>query len=98
MAENAKPLMSAPGSEPQLASPASDAPGAAEPLPDDWREATLLRLEAWVEERERLIDDLERRIEERAATVALPPSAFSSAELADWPGHCEAAGNVVAKP
>lgn len=28
---------------------------------EDWREATLKRLEAWIEERERLIADFERR-------------------------------------
>jgi hypothetical protein len=36
------------------------------PWSDDWREATLRRLEAWIEERERLIEEFERRIEEEA--------------------------------
>jgi hypothetical protein len=39
---------------------------AASPSPDDWREATLKRLEAWIEERERLIAEFERRIENAA--------------------------------
>jgi hypothetical protein len=34
------------------------------PLPEDWTQTTLRRLEAWVAERERLIAEIERRIEE----------------------------------
>lgn len=33
------------------------------PLEDDWMEATLRRLEAWIAEREELIAEIERRIE-----------------------------------
>ncbi len=39
------------------------------PLPDDWREATLSRLEAWIEERESLIAEFERRIEAEASAA-----------------------------
>ena len=39
-------------------------PDALSPGSDDWREATLERLEAWIEERERLIEEFERRIRE----------------------------------
>jgi len=97
MAENPKRPDAAPGREPQQEFPACEAPGRAEPWPDDWREATLLRLEAWVEERERLIDELERRIAEGSANVVLHPSAFSSAELETRAGQGEATGNVIAK-
>jgi hypothetical protein len=45
-------------------------PEAAPPAPEDWQEATLRRLEAWVEERERLLAELERRIEAQAHTCA----------------------------
>ena len=38
----------------------------ASPWEEDWREATLKRLEGWIEERERLIAEIERRIEEEA--------------------------------
>lgn len=44
-------------------------PEAAASWPDDWREATLARLEGWIEERERLIAELERRIEEKATAA-----------------------------
>ena len=44
-------------------------PEAATSWPYDWREATLARLEAWIEERERLIAELERRIEEEATAA-----------------------------
>jgi hypothetical protein len=44
--------------------PDSGPPDAASPSPDDWREATLKRLEAWIEERERLIAEFEKRIGE----------------------------------
>ena len=40
------------------------------PEPEDWQEATLRRLEAWIEERERLLAELERRIEVQAHTCA----------------------------
>ena len=32
------------------------------PEPEDWQETTLRRLEAWIEERERLIAEIERRV------------------------------------
>jgi len=38
-------------------------PDESSPLPEDWREATLRRLEEWVAERENLIAEIERRIE-----------------------------------
>jgi hypothetical protein len=43
---------------------------AALPEPEDWQEATLRRLEAWIEEREGLLAELERRIEAQAHTCA----------------------------
>ncbi|HZZ61025.1 MAG TPA: hypothetical protein VFE63_07610 [Roseiarcus sp.] len=43
--------------------PECGSPDESSPLPDDWREATLSRLEAWIAEREELIAELERRIE-----------------------------------
>jgi hypothetical protein len=39
--------------------PADESP----PLEEDWMEATLRQLEAWIAEREELIAELERRIE-----------------------------------
>ena len=39
------------------------------PEPEDWQETTLRRLEAWIEERERLIAELERRIGSEATTA-----------------------------
>ena len=45
--------------------PADDA----SPWEEDWREATLKRLEGWIEERERLIAEIEKRIEEEAAVA-----------------------------
>ena len=41
----------------------------ADELPPDWRERTLRRLEAWIEEEERLIAEIERRVSE-AETAA----------------------------
>ena len=46
--------------------PECDPAGEASPREEDWREATLKRLEAWIEERERLIAEIERRIKEVA--------------------------------
>ncbi len=43
-----------------------------EPLPNpDWREATLRRLESWIEERERMIVAIDRRIAEEANAACL---------------------------
>ncbi len=42
--------------------------------PRDWRELTLARLEAWIEEEERLIDEIERRIVAAVEKLALVPS------------------------
>src|SRR5208337_87808 len=42
------------------------------PLPDDWREATLVQLDAWVEERERLLEEFDRRIEQFRGGAAQP--------------------------
>ncbi len=97
MIENQKRPTAAPGRARRPEFPAYDAPDAAEPWSEDWREATLLRLEAWVEERERLIDELERRIDEGPANVVLHPSAFACVEPADPPSRRESAGNVIAK-
>lgn len=36
------------------------------PWEEDWREATLKRLEGWIEEEERLIAEIERRVESDA--------------------------------
>ena len=44
-------------------------PADASPWEEDWREATLKRLEAWIEEREKLIAEIERRIEEEATVT-----------------------------
>jgi hypothetical protein len=41
----------------------------APPEPEDWQETTLRRLEAWIEEREKLIAEIERRIEEETVTA-----------------------------
>ena len=58
MAEDQSPTPPAPDRGPGAPSGPTDAP----PLADDWREATLAQLDAWVEERERLIDAIDRRI------------------------------------
>jgi len=47
--------------------PECELPTAASPGGDHWRETTLRLLEAWIEERERLIAEIERRIQEKAA-------------------------------
>ncbi len=41
----------------------------APPEPEDWRETTLRRLEAWIEEREKLIAEIERRIAQETVTA-----------------------------
>ena len=41
----------------------------ATPEPEDWQETTLRRLEAWIEERERMIAEVERRISQEVAVV-----------------------------
>jgi len=50
---------------PECELPKADSPGCGH-----WRETTLRRLEAWIEERERLIAEIERRIEQE--TIASP--------------------------
>ena len=57
--------------DPQDGEPEEDSgpPEAAPQEPEDWQEATLRRLEAWIEERERLLAELERRIEAQAHTA-----------------------------
>ena len=50
--------------------PESELPTAASLGGDHWRETTLRRLEAWIEEREGLIAEIERRIEQE--TIASP--------------------------
>ncbi len=57
--------------EPQ---PWSSADGDPPTTPPDWREATLRRLEAWIDEEERLIAEIERRIAAALDSVALFPS------------------------
>jgi hypothetical protein len=42
--------------------------------PEDWREKTLERLEAWIDEEERLLADLERMIAARLGNVVPLPS------------------------
>jgi hypothetical protein len=49
--------------------PKCDPADDASPWEEDWREATLKRLEGWIEERERLIAEIEKRIEEEAAVA-----------------------------
>jgi hypothetical protein len=56
-------ICSAPADERE---PECDPADEASPWEEDWREATLKRLEGWIEERERLIAEIERRIEEEA--------------------------------
>jgi hypothetical protein len=46
--------------------------------PHDWREATLARLEAWIEEEERMIAEIERRIVAAVGNLPLFPSRSSS--------------------
>jgi hypothetical protein len=41
--------------------------------PRDWRELTLARLEGWIEEEERLIDKIERRIAAAVEKLAFSP-------------------------
>jgi hypothetical protein len=48
---------------------ACDAVDQASPPEQDWQEATLTRLEAWIEERERLIAEIERRIAEESSAA-----------------------------
>ena len=38
--------------------------------PRDWRQMTLARLEAWIDEEERLIEQMERRVAKAAAARA----------------------------
>jgi hypothetical protein len=52
--------------EEREAEPERDPADEASPWEEDWREATLKRLDAWIEERERLIAEIERRIEKEA--------------------------------
>lgn len=46
-----------------------DLPDLAPAEPEDWQETTLKRLEAWIEERERMIAEVERRIAQEVAVV-----------------------------
>ncbi len=46
-----------------------DLPDLAPAEPEDWQETTLKRLEAWIEERERMIAEVERRIAQELAVV-----------------------------
>ncbi|HKN27560.1 MAG TPA: hypothetical protein VJY34_06590 [Roseiarcus sp.] len=66
MAEERKCSLPAEEREPE---PECDPADQASPWEEDWREATLKRLDAWIEERERLIAEIERRIEEEEANV-----------------------------
>ena len=66
MDESITTSLDAPDREPEED---SGPPEAARPEPEDWQEATLRRLEAWIEERERLLAELERRIEAQAHTA-----------------------------
>jgi hypothetical protein len=47
--------------------PEGGPPDGSSPTPEDWTETTLRRLEAWVAERERLIAEIERRMEEETS-------------------------------
>ena len=51
--------------------PECDPPDGSSPLPEDWTETTLRRLEEWVAERERLIAEIERRIEKDEPGLSL---------------------------
>ena len=65
MSQSVKSLTSLPGAEPLPSTEGDDAL----PLSDSAREALLRRLEAWIEEEERLIATIERRA---AAAEVLP--------------------------
>ncbi len=41
----------------------------AAPELEDWQETTLRRLEAWIEEREKIVAEIERRIEEELSAI-----------------------------
>jgi hypothetical protein len=62
----AEALMSSAPAETRETELECDPADEASPREEDWREATLRRLEGWIEERERLIAEIERRIEEEA--------------------------------
>ena len=49
--------------------PECDAVIKTSPPEQDWQEATLTRLEAWIEERESLIAEIERRIAEESSAA-----------------------------
>ena len=51
------------------AEPDSELLASGPPEPEDWQETTLKRLEAWIEEREKLIEEIERRLEEEIAAA-----------------------------
>lgn len=62
--------------DPEPKAPESDEP----PLSDGAREALLGRIEAWIEEEERLVAEIERRLEAATGKVlAFPPRAPSGA-------------------
>ncbi len=62
--------------------PEDEAPDMASPWEEDWRETTLRRLEGWIEEREMLIAEFERRIREEEALLAPACPAPAWAEAA----------------
>ncbi len=66
MAEERSGSLLAEMQEPEPGCDPADEPS---PWEADWQEATLRRLEAWIEERERLIADIERRIEEATSAA-----------------------------
>jgi hypothetical protein len=49
------------------------------PLSDDAREALLRRVEAWIEEEERLVAEIERRLHATGKVLAFPTRAPSGA-------------------
>ena len=71
MNESVPISLDAPDREPEEDSgpPEPSPPEPSPPEPEDWQEATLRCLEAWIEERERLLAELERRIEAQAHTA-----------------------------
>jgi hypothetical protein len=74
---------------PTKAKPEPRTPALSEPPPEPagWREATLRRLEAWIEEREQLIVDIDRRISEALAdSDSGQPTALVNKLLAETGG------------
>ena len=64
--------------------PECELPTANSPGCGHWRERTLRRLEAWIEEREGLIAEIDRRIEEKVAAAQRDRSGAAIVEVRSW--------------